>query len=107
MEPPEEAAVNDLRNVTYAPKWVELEAWHAGFGHHKRPAPACRTSPRGASTLAIIAALHAARCALIVAPETFTTANRELIIALAAHHRLPAIYGLRPFPLSGQLNRFV
>jgi putative ABC transport system substrate-binding protein len=85
---------------------VELEAWHAGFGHHKRPAPACRTSPRGASTLAIIAALHAARCALIVAPETFTTANRELIIALAAHHRLPAIYGLRPFPLSGGLMSY-
>jgi putative ABC transport system substrate-binding protein len=44
--------------------------------------------------------------ALIVAPETFTTANRELIIALAAHHRLPAIYGLRPFPLSGGLMSY-
>jgi putative ABC transport system substrate-binding protein len=44
--------------------------------------------------------------ALIVAPETFTSANRELIIALAAHHRLPAIYGLRQFPLSGGLMSY-
>jgi putative ABC transport system substrate-binding protein len=43
---------------------------------------------------------------LIVAPETFTTTHRELIIALAAHHRLPAVYGLRPFPLSGGLMSY-
>jgi putative ABC transport system substrate-binding protein len=41
--------------------------------------------------------------ALIVTPETFTVANRELIIALAANYRLPAIYGLRPFSLGGGL----
>jgi putative ABC transport system substrate-binding protein len=43
---------------------------------------------------------------LIVALETFTTTHRELIIALAAHHRLPAIYGLRPFPRSGGLMSY-
>jgi putative tryptophan/tyrosine transport system substrate-binding protein len=43
---------------------------------------------------------------LIVAPETFTTANRELIIALAARHRLPAVYGLRQFPASGGLMSY-
>jgi putative tryptophan/tyrosine transport system substrate-binding protein len=40
---------------------------------------------------------------LIVAPETFTTTNRELIVALAARHRVPATYGLRQFPVSGGL----
>ena len=44
--------------------------------------------------------------ALIVTPETFTTVNREPIVALAAHHRLPAIYGLRQFPLSGGLMSY-
>src|ERR1700693_5527828 len=44
--------------------------------------------------------------ALIVAPDTFTTTNRELIIALATHHRFPAIYGLRPFPLGGGLMSY-
>ena len=32
----------------------------------------------------------------------FTTANRELIIADAARHQLPAIYGARPFPEGGR-----
>ena len=40
---------------------------------------------------------------LIVAPEAFTTANRELIVTLAAKLRVPAIYGLRQFPMSGGL----
>jgi putative ABC transport system substrate-binding protein len=44
--------------------------------------------------------------ALIVAPETFTTTNREVIIALAARHRLPAINGLRLFPASGGLMSY-
>jgi putative ABC transport system substrate-binding protein len=43
--------------------------------------------------------------AFIAAPDTFITANRELIIALAARHRLPAIYG-RPFPMSGGLMSY-
>jgi putative ABC transport system substrate-binding protein len=40
---------------------------------------------------------------LIVAPEAFTTNNREVIIALAARYRVPATYGLRQFPVSGGL----
>ncbi len=40
---------------------------------------------------------------LIVAPEAFTTANRELLIALAARYRVPATYGLRQFSVSGGL----
>jgi putative ABC transport system substrate-binding protein len=43
---------------------------------------------------------------LIVAPETFTTANRELIVTLAAQIRIPAIYGLRQFPMSGGLMSY-
>jgi putative ABC transport system substrate-binding protein len=43
--------------------------------------------------------------ALIAAPDTFTTSNRDLIIALAARYRLPAIYG-RPFPMSGGLMSY-
>lgn len=43
---------------------------------------------------------------LIVAPETFTTANRERFIALAERHKLPAIYGIRQFPASGGLMSY-
>jgi putative tryptophan/tyrosine transport system substrate-binding protein len=40
---------------------------------------------------------------LIVSPDPVTTANREQIIALAARHRLPAIYPYRFFLTSGGL----
>jgi putative ABC transport system substrate-binding protein len=40
---------------------------------------------------------------LIVVPHPITTANRNLIVELAARHRLPAIYPYRFFPTSGGL----
>jgi putative ABC transport system substrate-binding protein len=43
---------------------------------------------------------------LIVAPETFTTANRELFIALAEWNRVPTIYALRQFAVSGGLMSY-
>jgi putative ABC transport system substrate-binding protein len=43
---------------------------------------------------------------LIVAPDTFTTANQKTIVALAARHRLPAIYGFREFPEAGGLMSY-
>ena len=40
---------------------------------------------------------------LIVMPDLFNTINRDLIIALAARYRVPAIYFVRPFADSGGL----
>jgi putative tryptophan/tyrosine transport system substrate-binding protein len=40
---------------------------------------------------------------LIVLPDMFTVGHRELIIALAARYRLPAVYPLRAFAVSGGL----
>ena len=40
---------------------------------------------------------------LIVVPSPITTLHRELIIALAARHRLPAVYGFRVFCAAGGL----
>jgi ABC-type uncharacterized transport system substrate-binding protein len=41
--------------------------------------------------------------ALLVLPDLFTATNRQLIVALAARHRLPAIYPFRYFVASGGL----
>ncbi len=40
---------------------------------------------------------------LIVAPDTFTLTHAELIVTLAARHRLPAVYGFRQSAASGGL----
>src|SRR5262249_28382671 len=40
---------------------------------------------------------------LIIAPHAVTVTNRELIVALAARYRLPAIYGFRFYATSGGL----
>lgn len=40
---------------------------------------------------------------LIILPDAFTTGHRDLIIALAARYRLPAVYPLRVFASSGGL----
>jgi putative ABC transport system substrate-binding protein len=44
--------------------------------------------------------------ALIVLPDLFTATNRQSIIALAARHRLPAIYPARYFVASGGLMSY-
>jgi len=40
---------------------------------------------------------------LLVLPDTFTTVHRDKIVALADHHRLPAVYPLRFFATGGGL----
>ncbi len=44
--------------------------------------------------------------ALIVLPDLFTATNRQSIIALAAYHRLPALYPFRYFVASGGLMSY-
>jgi len=43
---------------------------------------------------------------MILPPDTTTVVNRDLIIALAAKHRLPAIYSLRIFVAGGGLMSY-
>jgi putative tryptophan/tyrosine transport system substrate-binding protein len=43
------------------------------------------------------------RCGLLLPPDTTTVVHRDLIIALATRHRLPAVYALRIFVEAGGL----
>jgi putative ABC transport system substrate-binding protein len=44
--------------------------------------------------------------ALLVLPDLFTATNRQSIVALAAHRRLPAVYPARYFVASGGLMSY-
>jgi ABC-type uncharacterized transport system substrate-binding protein len=43
---------------------------------------------------------------VLVLPDTFTTVHRDKIVALADHHRLPAVYPLRFFAIGGGLMAY-
>jgi putative tryptophan/tyrosine transport system substrate-binding protein len=43
---------------------------------------------------------------LVLPPDATTSVHRDLIIALAARHRLPAVYALRPFVAAGGLMSY-
>jgi putative ABC transport system substrate-binding protein len=45
-------------------------------------------------------------CRLMVPPDATTSVHRDLIIALAARHRLPAVYSLRSFVAAGGLMSY-
>jgi ABC-type uncharacterized transport system substrate-binding protein len=62
-------------------------------------------SVRNATDIAVVitSASRQPDAGLIVVPDSLTTIHRELIIGLAAHHRLPAVYPFRIFPAEGGL----
>jgi putative ABC transport system substrate-binding protein len=73
-------------------------------------APSFKIEPRAALVLSpadvettLLAIAREPGSGLIVPPDLFTIAHRELIIGLAAHHRLPTIYGLSLFVTEGGL----
>jgi ABC-type uncharacterized transport system substrate-binding protein len=43
---------------------------------------------------------------LVVPPDATTVTHRDLIVALAARHRLPAVYSVRPFVTAGGLMSY-
>ena len=44
---------------------------------------------------------------LVTLTDSFMTENRDLVIAMTAHHRVPAVYTNRNFPLNGGLIAYV
>jgi putative ABC transport system substrate-binding protein len=85
----------------YAESWLNpFKAAGASFGVQGVAAPVS-----GTSELETVVAAQASEPngALIVMPDTFTSAHRAQIAALAARHRLPAVYPFRFFTEHGGL----
>ncbi len=56
------------------------------------------------STIELLA--RAPNAGLIVLPDSYTFSHRDLVVALAARHRLPAVYAFRAFVTAGGLMSY-
>ena len=92
------AVILDPNNPSQAAHFQGIEAAAPSFGVNLT-----RADVRNAAEIehAITAFAQQPNGALIVAPNAVTILHRDLIIALAAQHRLPAIYPYRLFANSG------
>jgi putative tryptophan/tyrosine transport system substrate-binding protein len=92
------AVVFDPDNPLQAPYLQAIEAAAPSFGIHLTPVGA-----RNAAEIerAIAAFAQRQNGALIAVPNAVIFLHRDLIIALAARHRLPAVYPYREFTTTG------
>ena len=85
----------------YYSSWLKsVEAAAVAFGVQVTAAP-IRAAADVEAAISTIAALPGG--GLIVEPDTFTSANRRLIIGLAAKYRLPAVYAYEGAAAEGGL----
>jgi putative ABC transport system substrate-binding protein len=93
------AVILDPDNPSHLPLYFQgIEATARTFGMHLT-----RADVRSADDIerTIEAVAQQPNGALVVVPTAVTMLNRDLIIALAARHRLPAIYPYRIYAVSG------
>src|SRR5215468_5875944 len=95
------AVIVNPQTAPYAPAFLRpIEAAASSFA--VKPMPA--TAPDAAGIEAVIEAFaRMANGGLIVLPDVSTVNGRDLIIALAARHHLPAVYPYRFYAASGGL----
>jgi putative tryptophan/tyrosine transport system substrate-binding protein len=85
----------------FAPSFVRvIEGSATSFAVEPTPAPVYDTAQLERAVIDLAAKPGGG---LIVLPDVFTIGHRDLIIGLAARHRVPAVYPLRAFVMSGGL----
>jgi ABC-type uncharacterized transport system substrate-binding protein len=95
------AVIFNPHTAPYAPAFLRpIEAAASSFA--VKPMPATASDAAGIE-VAIEAFARIANGGLIVLPDVSTVNGRDLIIALAARHRLPAVYPYRFYAASGGL----
>jgi putative ABC transport system substrate-binding protein len=92
------AVIFDPANPTWAPYLRTLEAAAPTFGIQLTPAAVSNAAEIERD---ITAFSRKANGAIVVIPAPVTVLHRDKIIAMAAQHRLPAVYPYRFYALSG------
>jgi putative ABC transport system substrate-binding protein len=89
------------KTAPYADSFVRsLEAASSSFAVVATATPVHDTSELERGVMALATGPNTG---LITVPDTFLTVHRDLLISLAARHRLPAVYPFRYFAVSGGL----
>ena len=88
------AVLRDAASTSGIGQFGAIQAVAPSFGMELTPVG---VSDAGEIERAVTAFARASNGGLIVTPVTLAIVHRDLIITLAARHRLPAVYGLRPF----------
>jgi putative tryptophan/tyrosine transport system substrate-binding protein len=94
------AVLRDAASSSGIGQFGAIQSVAPSFGMELTP---IEVSDAGEIERAVTAFARASNGGLIVTPVTLSIVHRDLIITLAARHRLPAVYGLRPFVTSGGL----
>jgi len=94
------AVLRDAASSSGIGQFGAIQSVAPSFGMELTPVG---VSDAGEIERAVTAFTRASNGGLIVTPVTLSIVHRDLIITLAARHRLPAVYGLRPFVTSGGL----
>jgi putative tryptophan/tyrosine transport system substrate-binding protein len=94
------AVVLSPEQIPQAGIWRTIEAVAPSFGVQLTPAAVRDAAEIGH---AIDEFAHESNGGLVVLPSSLTIVHREMIIGLAAQHRLPAVYSYRQFVMAGGL----
>ena len=95
------AVLRDAASTSWIGQLGAIQSVAPSFGMELTPVG---VSDAGEIERAVTAFARAAsNGGLIVTPVTLSLVHRDLIITLAARHKLPAVYGLRPFVNDGGL----
>ena len=94
------AVLRDVASTSGIGQLGAIQSVASSFGMELTPVG---LSDVGEIERGVTAFARASNGGLIVTPVTLAIVHRDLIITLAARHRLPAVYGLRPFVTAGGL----
>src|SRR5262245_39108798 len=97
------AFLHDPLNPSTSGYWREMERSAPAFGVQVSTAPVTSAAE---IERAIADVAREPNSGLVVAPSAAIAGNRELVIALAARHHLPAVYGLRYYVVDGGLASY-
>ena len=94
------AVLRDAASASGIGQLGAIQSVASSFGMELTPVG---VSDAGEIERAVTAFARTSNGGLIVTPVTLAIVHRDLIITLAARHKLPAVYGGRPFVTSGGL----